>query len=120
MKTAVIAAAIPAAVVVTSVGLVLLPVVALVWLADRRAHRDSPSPRGRTPPDLRQDGGMADRYTTPDGWTIEVVQLAEGDRLRISHHGFYIADVLSVDDLGRWMPAAELAQLERGTLILAA
>jgi hypothetical protein len=31
-----------------------------------------------------------------------------------------ITDVLSVDDLGRWIPAAELAQLERDTLILAA
>jgi len=43
-----------------------------------------------------------------------------GDRLRISHHGFYIADALSVHDLARWIPAAELAQLERDTLILAA
>jgi hypothetical protein len=70
--------------------------------------------------DLRQDGITADRYRTADGWTVEVVQLAEGDRLRISHHGFYIADALSVDDLARWIPAAELAQLERDTLILAA
>jgi hypothetical protein len=33
------------------------------------------------------------------------------------HHGFYIADVLSVDDLAHWISAAELAQLERDTLI---
>jgi hypothetical protein len=63
---------------------------------------------------------MADRYRTPDGWTVEVVQLAKGDRLRIRHHGFYVADVLNVDDLARWIPSAELAQLKRDTFILAA
>jgi len=67
-----------------------------------------------------QYGQVGDRYRTPGGWTVEVVQLAAGDRLRIRHHGFYVADVLSVDDLGRWIPAAELAQLERDTLLLAA
>jgi hypothetical protein len=54
---------------------------------------------------------MADRYRTPDGWTVEVVQLAAGDRLRIRHHRFYVADVVNVDDLARWIPASELAQL---------
>ena len=64
---------------------------------------------------------MGDRYRTPDGWTVEVVELAAGDRLRIRHHGFYAStDVANVDDLARWIPAAELAQLERDTLILAA
>jgi len=65
---------------------------------------------------------MADRYHTPGGWTVEVVQLPTGDRLRIRHHGFYVADAVNVDDLARWIPAAELAQLERepDTLILAA
>jgi hypothetical protein len=63
---------------------------------------------------------MADRYRTPGGWTVEVVQLAEGERLRVRHHGFYVADARSVDDLARWIPAAELERLERDTLILAA
>jgi hypothetical protein len=65
---------------------------------------------------------MADRYSTPGGWTVEVVQLAEGERLRIRHHGYYVADVRNVDDLARWIPAAELAQLEQEPepLILAA
>ena len=63
---------------------------------------------------------MADRYRTPDGWTVEVLQLDTGDRLRIRHHGFYIADVANVDNLAHWIPTAELAQLERDTLILAA
>ena len=47
---------------------------------------------------------MADRYRTPDDWTVEVVQVAAGDRLRIRHHGFYVADVVNVDDLARWIP----------------
>jgi hypothetical protein len=55
---------------------------------------------------------MAESYHTPGGWTVEVVQLASGDRLRIRHHGFYVADVGNADDLARWIPAAELAQLE--------
>jgi hypothetical protein len=63
---------------------------------------------------------MADLYCTTDDWTVEVVQLAAGDRLRIRHHGFYLADVRNVDDLARWIPAAELAQLGRDMLVLAA
>jgi hypothetical protein len=63
---------------------------------------------------------VSDRYQTPDGSTVDVVQLAAGERLRIWHHGFYVADVANVDDLARWIPAAELAQLERNTLTLAA
>jgi hypothetical protein len=63
---------------------------------------------------------VADRYHTPDGWTVEVIQLDAGERLRIRHHGFYVADIVNVDDLARWIPAAEFAQLERDTLIPAA
>jgi len=63
---------------------------------------------------------VGDCYRTPGGWTVEVVQIAAGDRLRIRHHGFYVADVANVDDLARWIPAAELVQLERETLIRAA
>ena len=63
---------------------------------------------------------MADHYRTPDDWTVEVVQLAEGERLRIRHHGYYIADVRSVSELERWIPQAELEHLDRDTLIPAA
>jgi len=63
---------------------------------------------------------MAEHYRTPDGWAVQVVQLAEGERFRIRHHGFYVADVANVDDLARWIPTAELAQLEHDTLIAAA
>ena len=64
---------------------------------------------------------MADRYHTPDGWTLEVVQLDAGERFCIRHHGFYVAYVVNVDDLARRISAAELVQLERepDTLILA-
>ena len=64
-----------------------------------------------------QDGVMADRYRTPGGWTVEVVQLAAGERLRIRHHGYYVADVGNADDLARWIPADELVQLERDALM---
>jgi hypothetical protein len=63
---------------------------------------------------------VSDRYHTPYGWTVEVIQLDAGDRLRIRHHGFYVADVANVADLARWIPIAEIAQLERDTLILVA
>jgi len=62
---------------------------------------------------------MADRYRTPDDWTVEVVQLAEGERLRIRHRGYYIADVRGVRELEGWIPRAELDLLDRDTLILA-
>ncbi len=59
-------------------------------------HERDPLPSHRT--DLRQDEAMADRYSTPGGWTVEVVALADGERLRIRHHGYYVADARSVDD----------------------
>ena len=43
LKTAVIVAAIPAAVVVTAVGLARLPVIVLVWLADQSMRSHSPA-----------------------------------------------------------------------------
>ena len=43
---------------------------------------------------------MAERYRSPGGWTVEVVRLAEGERLRIRHHGFYVADARSVASSG--------------------
>lgn len=41
---------------------------------------------------------MGDRYRTPGAWTVEVVRLAAGDRLRVRHHGFWVADVANVDE----------------------
>jgi hypothetical protein len=35
---------------------------------------------------------VGDRYRIPGGWTVEVLKLAVGERLRIRHYGYYIAD----------------------------
>ncbi len=53
---------------------------------------------------------LAERYRSPGGWSIQVVQLgdqASSERLRIRHHGYYIADVSSIAELERWIPPAE-------------
>jgi hypothetical protein len=84
------------------------------WLALAKNRRLGPATTGGAPlSGLGQDDVMADRYRTPGGWTIEVVQLAEGERLRIRHHGFYVADVRSVADLERWVPQDEPGRLRR-------
>jgi hypothetical protein len=62
-----------------------------------------------------QYGQMADRYLTPGGWTIEVVHLAEGERLRIRHYGYYIADVRDLLDGGGHVPLPD-EQLARGVV----
>jgi hypothetical protein len=68
---------------------------------------------------------VADCYRTPGEWSVEVVNLGErgdpaGERLRIRHYGFYVADVRTVAALARWIPADELERLEADTLSLAA
>ena len=40
--------------------------------------------------------------TLPAAGSSKFVQLEAGKRLRIWHHGFYIADVRGADDLARW------------------
>ena len=54
-----------------------------------------PSEQPAKTADLRQDSAMADRYPAPGGWTVDVIQLPTGDRPRIRHHGFSIADVIN-------------------------
>jgi hypothetical protein len=52
---------------------------------------------------------MAERYRTPGCWTVEVVQLTEGDRLRIRHHGFFIeSSGIAVDGRGPHVAAGVL------------
>src|SRR5262245_25681719 len=54
----------------------------ILAVMDRRDRRPAGSASGviggstASPRDLRQDGPVADRYTSPGGWTVEVVQLA--------------------------------------------
>ena len=44
---------------------------------------------------VRQDGRMADRYRTKDGWSVEIVQLTctpdhhDGEWLRIRYFGYH-------------------------------
>jgi hypothetical protein len=66
------------------------------------------------PPDLRQDAGMADRWRAPGGWAVEVVHLTgtpdrrDGEWLRVTQYGSWVADVRSVADLERYFPLASL------------
>jgi hypothetical protein len=45
---------------------------------------------------VRQDGRMADRYRTKDGWSVEIVQPActpdhhDGEWLRIKYFGYHV------------------------------
>jgi hypothetical protein len=50
------------------------------------------SSRTSSRPGLGQYGSAGDRYRIPGGWTLEVLQLAVGERLRIRHYGYHIAD----------------------------
>jgi hypothetical protein len=57
---------------------------------------------------------MAPTYRTRDGYTVEVVQLSDtsgnhdGEWLRVSYHGYHVADVRSVAELERYFPLGEL------------
>jgi hypothetical protein len=74
-------------------------------------------------PGLRQDAVMADRYRAPGGWCVEVIHLAatsgnrDGEWLRVSYRGLWVADVRTPAELERWFP---LASLEQQTLAPAA
>jgi len=50
------------------------------------------STSGQAAPGWGQYGSVGDRYRIPGGWTVEVLQLAVGERLRVRHYGYYIAD----------------------------
>jgi hypothetical protein len=57
---------------------------------------------------------MAAKYRTKDGYSVEVVQLADtsgnhdGEWLRIRYHGYHVADVRSIAELERYIPLGEL------------
>lgn len=65
---------------------------------------------------------MGDRYRTGDGWAVEVVELSatpdgnDGERLKVTYYGSFVALVRTVAELEQWFP---LAELERETLALA-
>jgi hypothetical protein len=57
---------------------------------------------------------MAPKYRTKDGYTVEVVHLADtsgnhdGEWLRIRYHGYHVTDVRSIAELERYIPLREL------------
>jgi hypothetical protein len=63
---------------------------------------------------MGQDGSMADRYHTRDGWSVEVVRLTctpdrhDGEWLRIRYLGYYVHDARSVMELESYIPLSEL------------
>ena len=72
--------------------------------------------------DLRHHASMGDRYRTPDGWAVEVVGLSatpdrnDGERLKVTYCGFFVAVVRTVAELEQWFA---LSDLEPDTLISA-
>jgi hypothetical protein len=57
---------------------------------------------------------VAERYRTADGWSVQVVHLSatpgkrDGEWLRVSYCGFWVADVRSVAEIEQWVSREEL------------
>lgn len=57
---------------------------------------------------------MADRWTAPGGWVVDVIRLSltgtgrDGTWLRIRRRGFWIADVRTVAEIEAFLPLAGL------------
>lgn len=66
---------------------------------------------------------MVDRYRAPGGWSVQVIHLTatsgnrDGEWLRVSYCGVWVADVRSPGELEQWFP---LASLEEEVLVLRA
>lgn len=66
---------------------------------------------------------MADRWTAPGGWVVDVIRLSltgtgrDGTWLRIRRHGCWIADVRTVAEIETFIPLASLEpdELRTGT-----
>jgi hypothetical protein len=68
-----------------------------------------------------QDGSMAVQYRTADGcWSVEVVRLTgtpnkhDGEWLRVRQHGFFVADLRTVEALEDCVSLAELEDVLTG------
>jgi hypothetical protein len=87
--------------------------------------RDQPHARRRTHSALTcvNMGVMVDRYRAPGGWSVQVIHLTatsdnrDGEWLRVSYCGVWVADVRSPGELEQWFP---LASLEEEVLVLRA
>lgn len=57
---------------------------------------------------------MADRWRAPGGWRVEVVHLTgtpdhnDGERLRVTQYGSWVADVRTVGELAQWFELSDL------------
>ena len=62
------------------------------------------------------------RFRTTDGeWVVDVIRLSltgdhrDGDRFRVTRHGFFVAEVKTIDELRQHVDPAELEEaLTRG------
>jgi hypothetical protein len=60
---------------------------------------------------------MAERWRASGGWTVEVVHLSvtpnhrDGEWLRVSCRGWWVADVRSVAELEQWFAVADVEPL---------
>src|SRR5215813_575749 len=65
-------------------------------------------------------GAAFSRYRTKSGWAVEVVQLTgtpnhhDGSWIRLTHHGFFVADVRSPEALESYFPLADLEEALTG------
>jgi hypothetical protein len=60
---------------------------------------------------MMQDWHMGAMYRTRDGYTVEVVRLADtGEWLRVRYHGFHVADVRTISELERYVPLSDLEE----------
>jgi hypothetical protein len=63
---------------------------------------------------LWQYDPVSECWRTADGWAVEVIRLEgtpdhhDGTWIRITHHGFYIADVSDPYEIRRWVRPGEL------------
>ena len=57
---------------------------------------------------------MGDRYRTANGWAVEVIELRitpdrnDGERLKVTYCGSFVALVRTVAELETWFPLADL------------
>ena len=60
------------------------------------------------------------RYRTKTGWAVKIVQLTctpnhhDGSWIRLTHHGFFVADVRSPEALESYFPLADLEEALTG------
>lgn len=68
---------------------------------------------------MGQDAALP-RYRTRNGWAVKIVQLTctqnhhDGSWIRLTHHGFFVADVRSPEALERYVQLADLEEALTG------